>query len=345
LPGGATAVYDTTFHYRYGDWLGSSRFSSTTSRTKFSDDAYAPYGENYAESGTVDPSFTGNDQDTVSGTYDFLFREYNANQGRWISPDTAGLGAVNANNPQTWNRYAYVRNNPLSYKDPLLGLFMLTCQLDGSCAGGGGGEGGGADGGGGFDDPCFFFGLFCGGGPGQPPIGPPNERGGGGRRGGQRPRTPPANNGRNCTVSPATWKQYAAGTVEVAAMMSEFFSGLGQGDLTFAPDSATSQVMAQSGPVQDVLNEYYMTGQTSDLYTFGAPGLVSAGGNPVAQFAGSFRWTITPTNGGINLSLTNTTSFRSLTYDKGPQWQRGNHWYPVPMGNTHQTYNITATCH
>src|SRR2546425_4702665 len=57
LPGGATAVYDTTFHYRYGDWLGSSRFSSTTSCTKFSDDAYAPYGENYAESGTVDPSF------------------------------------------------------------------------------------------------------------------------------------------------------------------------------------------------------------------------------------------------------------------------------------------------
>jgi RHS repeat-associated protein len=122
LPGGATAVYDTTFHYRYSDWLGSSRFSSTASRTKFSDDAYAPYGENYAESGTVDPSFTGNDQDTVSGTYDFLFREYNANQGRWISPDPAGLGAVSIANPQTWNRYAYVANNPLNAVDPL-GLF------------------------------------------------------------------------------------------------------------------------------------------------------------------------------------------------------------------------------
>ena len=119
LPGGATAVYDTTFDYRYGDWLGSSRFSSTTSRTKFSDDAYAPYGETYAESGTVDPSFTGNDQDTVSGTYDFLFREYNANQGRWISPNPAGLGAVSLGDPQTWNRYAYVANNPLGAVDPL----------------------------------------------------------------------------------------------------------------------------------------------------------------------------------------------------------------------------------
>jgi hypothetical protein len=137
----------------------------------------------------------------------------------------------------------------------------------------------------------------------------------------------------------------AEATAQVAAMTAEFFSGLGPGNLTLGPNSATSQVMAQSGPVQEVLDEYYMTGQRSDLYTFGAPGLVSAGGNPVAQFVGSFRWTITPTNGGINLSITNTTSFRSLTYDMGPQWQRGNHWYPTPMGNTHQTYNITATCH
>ena len=52
-------------------------------------------------------------------------------------------------------------------------------------------------------------------------------------------------------------------------MTSEFFSGLGPGNLTFGPDSATSLVMGQSGPVQEVLNSYYMTGQTSGLYTFG----------------------------------------------------------------------------
>lgn len=151
------------------------------------------------------------------------------------------------------------------------------------------------------------------------------------------------NNGRNCTVGPATKGQYVAATAEVSAMTGEFFSGLGPGNLTFDPNSATSEVMAQSGPVQEVLNSYYMTGQTSGLYTFGLPGLVSAGGNPVAQFVGSFRWSIAPGNGGINLSLTNTTSFRSLTYDAGPQWQRGS--WPTPMGNTHQTYNITANCH
>jgi len=40
-------------------------------------------------------------------------------QGRWISPDPAGLGAVNMENPQTWNRYAYVENGPLNAVDPL----------------------------------------------------------------------------------------------------------------------------------------------------------------------------------------------------------------------------------
>jgi len=104
--------------------------------------------------------------------------------------------------------------------------------------------------------------------------------------------------------------------------------------------------MAQSAGVQDVLNAYYMTGQTSGLYTFGAAGYVSAGGNPVAQFVGSFRWSI---SGGM-LSLTNTTSFRSLTYDAGPQWQRfliatPNATFTSPMGNTHQTYSIFLTCH
>ena len=36
-----------------------------------------------------------------------------------MSPDPAGLAAVDITNPQTWNRYAYVGNNPLSNVDPL----------------------------------------------------------------------------------------------------------------------------------------------------------------------------------------------------------------------------------
>jgi RHS repeat-associated protein len=88
----------------------------------YSSEAYAPYGEAYAQAGTTDLSFTGQDQDTVSGMHDFLMRKLTAVQGRWLSPDPAGLGAVDFSNPQSFNRYAYVGNNPMSLVDPL-GLF------------------------------------------------------------------------------------------------------------------------------------------------------------------------------------------------------------------------------
>jgi len=51
--------------------------------------------------------------------------------GRWISPDPAGLAAVDPSNPQSWNRYAYVGNNPLSMIDPL-GLNGCTVNPSGS---------------------------------------------------------------------------------------------------------------------------------------------------------------------------------------------------------------------
>ena len=92
LPGGATAVYTSSglAYYRHTDHLGSSRFASTPTQTLYSDTAYSPFGEPYASSGAIDPSFTGQNQDTTAGLYDFLFREYDPNQGRWTSPDPAG---------------------------------------------------------------------------------------------------------------------------------------------------------------------------------------------------------------------------------------------------------------
>jgi RHS repeat-associated protein len=121
LPGGATAIYNGSGlqYYRHADWLGSSRLASTAARTVYYDGAYGPFGENYNETGTTDRSFTGQNQDTIPGLYDFMFREYSPNQGRWISPDPAGRGAVSLTSPQTWNRYAYVDNMPCSATDPL----------------------------------------------------------------------------------------------------------------------------------------------------------------------------------------------------------------------------------
>jgi RHS repeat-associated protein len=125
LPAGAMAVWAPNgFHYRHADWLGSSRFASTTSRTMYYDGAYAPFGEPYAQTGTSDLSFTGMNQDTVSALYDFPAREYGI-QGRWPSPDPAGTAAADLTNPQSWNRYAYVLNSPLLFTDP---SGMGTCD-------------------------------------------------------------------------------------------------------------------------------------------------------------------------------------------------------------------------
>jgi RHS repeat-associated protein len=82
--------------------------------------ASAPYGESYdsAGSSSSDLNFTGQFQDTIIGLYDFQHREFDPVQGRWISPDPAGLQAADSSDPQTWNRYAYVRNSPLNLTDP-----------------------------------------------------------------------------------------------------------------------------------------------------------------------------------------------------------------------------------
>jgi RHS repeat-associated protein len=146
LPAGDTAVYTSSGleYYRHTDWLNSSRFASTTSQTPYADYAYSPFGEPYAQNGAIDPSFTGQNQDTTAGLYDFLFREYDPNQTRWTQPDPAGLSAVDPTNPQSWNRYAYVVNNPLVFTDPqglwlvcngVFGYWYLDYSIDGQYQG------------------------------------------------------------------------------------------------------------------------------------------------------------------------------------------------------------------
>jgi RHS repeat-associated protein len=182
---GMAAIHngDGTGYFQHADWLGSSRLAVTGGGTVQYDRAYAPFGEPYAETATTNRDFTGQTEDTTPGLYDFLFRQQSQSQGRWLVPDPAGLAAVDITNPQTWNRYAYVGNNPLSAVDPL-GLDMCDnwwgCLFD---EGGGGytdtgycppsEESCGDDGGGGIG-----IGIGGGGGGGggtTPPGNPPSQ--------------------------------------------------------------------------------------------------------------------------------------------------------------------------
>jgi RHS repeat-associated protein len=94
--------------------------TSASGRTPTYDRAFAPFGEVYdtVTGGTTNADFTGLTQDTISGEYDSLTRRLHPTQGRWISPDPAGLAAVNPADPQSWNRYAYASNDPGDLADP-----------------------------------------------------------------------------------------------------------------------------------------------------------------------------------------------------------------------------------
>jgi RHS repeat-associated protein len=162
--------------------MATFKAATTTGTSVYADLAYAPYGETYAASGASDVSFTGQNNDRVSNLYDFLFREYHPVQGRWISPDPAGMAAVDPMNPESWNRYAYVGNSPLTATDANGLVTLPGCEegdfgcgggLDPGCGmwggpegdictlllpvigrwgGGGGGSGSGGSGGGGGTD-------------------------------------------------------------------------------------------------------------------------------------------------------------------------------------------------
>jgi len=61
--------------------------------------------------------FTGKERDTESGNDYFGARYYASTMGRWLSPDPV-IVSPELNNPQSWNKYSYAFNRPLSLTDP-----------------------------------------------------------------------------------------------------------------------------------------------------------------------------------------------------------------------------------
>jgi RHS repeat-associated protein len=119
------------------DWLGTKRAFFSLAGTEGGGGAHAPFGEWYGNPAGSSSDFTGQLGDGAqnNSTYYFPERQYRSSQGRWLSPDPAGMGAVDPSDPQSWNRYAYVGNAPLNRVDPQ--------GLDWGGWGGGGWGGGG----------------------------------------------------------------------------------------------------------------------------------------------------------------------------------------------------------
>lgn len=73
--------------------------------------------------------FTGKERDAESSLDYSAARHYGSSPGRFITPDPL-LASGLTTQPQTWNRYSYVTNNPLIYTDPT-GLFGRFFDEDG----------------------------------------------------------------------------------------------------------------------------------------------------------------------------------------------------------------------
>jgi RHS repeat-associated protein len=125
---GATTTPCATTCYLMTDHLGSTRMQTDGSGNQIQLFDYAPFGEMLGSAGGRDGRwagyqqsgihFTGKEQEGNEGAYMHYFgaRYYSGGLGRFMSPDKPLIGQ-DAIDPQSWNLYSYVRNNPLKFVD------------------------------------------------------------------------------------------------------------------------------------------------------------------------------------------------------------------------------------
>lgn len=106
-------------HFLHKDALGTTHMVTVADGSLQWDALVYPWGQaGWAGIGTDSDTgyaaFYG--LDTTINAYPAPFRQYNPAQGRWLTPDPL---AGDIKNPQSLNRYAYVKDSPTSAIDPL----------------------------------------------------------------------------------------------------------------------------------------------------------------------------------------------------------------------------------
>jgi RHS repeat-associated protein len=143
------ATYDSngpSLHFHVTDPLGTRRMQLSGTLASIGQPETAiqslPYGDQLATfvPGLYSPAsaddstplhFTGKERDSESGNDYFGARYYASSMGRFMTPDPSGLDYADQTNPQSFNLYGYVQNNPLVNIDPD-GLDCIYAQDSGS---------------------------------------------------------------------------------------------------------------------------------------------------------------------------------------------------------------------
>jgi RHS repeat-associated protein len=115
-------VQAQTVEYYHLDALGSVRAVTDASGAVLRRHDYKPFGEEVPISSQValgdKKLFTGHEHDNETALDYFGARYYRADVGRFTTVDPAMTIKDNLVDPQRWNRYAYVANNPPKFTDP-----------------------------------------------------------------------------------------------------------------------------------------------------------------------------------------------------------------------------------
>jgi RHS repeat-associated protein len=106
---------DTVFNHV--NQLAATTMGTNNSGTAVEDVLFYPWGDQW-QSSASGYSWAMPYRDLKTTTDITTARFSSPNFGRWFSPDPIGVKAVKLDDPQTWNMYAYVRNNPTTLTDP-----------------------------------------------------------------------------------------------------------------------------------------------------------------------------------------------------------------------------------
>jgi len=128
--GGLQAADEGGVKYLLSDWQGSTRavlnntgvVNARMDYTAFGEEIQAGTGQRTTAQGfgannNLRDKYALTERDQATGLDHTWFRKNENKAGRWTSPDPYN-GSMNIGNPQSFNRYSYVENDPVNFVDP-----------------------------------------------------------------------------------------------------------------------------------------------------------------------------------------------------------------------------------
>jgi RHS repeat-associated protein len=205
-------------------------------------------GQGFGAIDKIRQRYAMTERDDSTGLDHTWWRKYENRSGRWTSPDPYG-GSMSITNPQSFNRYSYVQNDPLNFVDPTGLLSVCSYGVHHVRVGDWGGH-----------DVLVFEGCFEVGGGGF--QGEPTQRGGGGQ-GGNRQKPQQKKGGGFVKYSKEDCEALAKEIERLAQKVEDRAQGLMNDHLDFVVKGMTEEIEAHvksfeqaQVPLNNALNKY-----------------------------------------------------------------------------------------